>query len=158
MNTSFKNFSILLFLIIIVASGFPFITFSYGSQNPATLNGFDILQIQKEEEITEPNVTKQIPLRPVITSENLVSVSLLSASIGIATSWVRYPQSAVIAAIAGGIGSGSLWYFKDSNEAIVLKGEQGIERVDFGWGFFVSLISYIAVTIVNLIRIFQGKR
>ncbi|PSB04865.1 hypothetical protein C7B64_01890 [Merismopedia glauca CCAP 1448/3] len=127
----------------------------YANQDVITLTGFDILQVKQEEVSDTPT---QIPSTPVVNNENLISLSALSASIGVATSGLRSPQSAIVTAIAGGLGSGSLWYFKTYNEQITLRGEEGVERVDFGSGFLTCFVSYIMAFVINLLRLLQPPK
>jgi hypothetical protein len=158
MKNLLKTTSIVLFIIILATFTFPFITLVYANQDAITLTGLDILQVKQEPEAEEEaSIPTQIPSQPVINSEKLISLSALSASIGIATSVVRSPKSAIVTAIAGGLGSVSLWYFKNYNEQIVLRGEQGIERVEFESGFVTCFISYIITAITNLCLVFVKR-
>jgi hypothetical protein len=166
MKNLLKTTSVILFVTILITFAFPFITFIYVNQNAIVLTGLDILQLQKEHpsdlqnsEIQNiPDVPTKIPSRPVINNQNLISLSAISASIGVATSNLRSPQSVIVTAIAGGLGSGALWYFKNYNEQIVLRGEEGVEQVDFGIGYLTSLASYIIAFILNLWLVFQKPR
>jgi hypothetical protein len=163
MKNLLKTTSVILFITILMTFVFPFVTFMYVNQDVITLTGLDILQLQKErplnlENENIPNVPTKIPSSPVINNQNLISLSAISASIGVATSNLRSPQSVIVTAIAGGLGSGALWYFKNYNEQIILRGEEGVEQVDFGIGYFACFVSYIITFILNLWLVFQKPR
>lgn len=159
MNNFLRSGSLILFIVIFIGFAFPFTTTTYRDGNAISLTGFDILGSIKQEvvsdenEETEPNAS--IPSNPTINSENTLALSVFSASIGIATTQLTSPQSAIVTAIAAGLGSGSLWEFKNRNEQLAWQQAETVEKIDFRSGFFTCLGSYVGACVFNLLRCFQ---
>lgn len=140
-----KKFSASIFVLIFVCFFLPFITISCQNQPVARLNGFGLAV---GTTINAPSPMGGVGQPKHINAEPLAKGALLCATVGIATSFLKRKNQAIIPAVAGGSGALLLFFLKGKLDDDILRQGSGL-LINFESGYWFTLLLFIGATAIN---------
>jgi hypothetical protein len=149
-----KKISPVLFAFIILCFFLPFINISCSGQKVLSLSGIQLVtgtSLEEEEPFSGKKSSEKID------SEPLAIVVFVAAIAGLAFSFIKSEKSALLPAITGGIGGGTLLFLKAKIDQEVLREGQGIIQVEYAIGFWLILFSLFAAVALNVFIFFNKK-
>ncbi len=149
-----KQFSPAIFGLILICFFLPFMNLSCENRELISLTG---VQVATGTTIQTPSfLGQQLPQK--IPAEPLASLALVSACVGLGTSFLRSNKNTIIPAAVGGIGAVLLLVIKAKVDDAILKQGQGIIKVNYGLGFWLSFLLFGTAAILNGWIFYQNKK
>ncbi len=163
MNESNKFVSPSLFLLAALCFFLPFVSFTCQGQRIATITGMELITGTKIEKFemekldtgqTNPDLDKERD----VNSEPLAVAAFIFALVGIVVSLIpRY--SRMLSLIAGALGALMLLFLRSSIGGEVTGDfDFKIIEVSYRWGYYFSLLLFIAAFALNLYQVISENR
>jgi hypothetical protein len=163
MNESNKFVSPSLFLLAALCFFLPFVSFTCQGQRIATITGMELITGTKIEKFemekldsgqTNPDLDKERD----VNSEPLAVAAFIFALAGIVVSLIpRY--SRMLSLIAGALGALMLLFLRSSIGGEVTGDfDFKIIEVSYRWGYYLSLLLFIAAFALNLYQVISENR
>lgn len=155
MKQQIKKVSRWLFLIILVCFFLPFVTVSCQQKKVVTLSG---LQLATGTTIEQPSLIGETPRKQELPPDPLASLSLIAAAFGLGTSFLggtigTFSRTGISAA-----GAILLLLLKSEIDDSVMQQGQGALEVDYGFGFWLSFLLFVATAGLNGSKLMGNKR
>jgi hypothetical protein len=148
-----KRFSTAIFGIALICFFLPWVNVSCQGQKVATFSGVQLVTgtTVEEPQMFGPAIEKKIP------GEFLAILVFLSACAGLALSFIKDKRGATGATVTGGMGIIFLLLLKSKLDNDILRQGQGILQIDYGAGFYLTLLLFLFAIGINIYSIAQGK-
>ena len=152
-----KKFSPVVYGIIIFCFLLPFVKVSCQNQKIAEVSGIQLITGFKIEQPSMFEEKFEEKKEERVNPQPLIIIPFICALIGFCFSFVRKRKISIIPGIGNIIGMISLFIFKSKMDTEALKGG-GLIQVNYGIGYWLVLLFFIFMIIIEGIFIFQkGK-
>lgn len=149
-----KRLSPAIFGIVLICFFLTWVNVSCQGQKVATFSG---IQLVTGTTVEEPQMFGSAKKRK-IQGETLAIFVFLSACAGFALSFIKDKKGAMGTAVTGGMGIIFLLLLKSKLDNDILRQGQGMLQVDYGAGFYLTLLLFLSAIGANVYSMAQGKR
>lgn len=149
-----KRLSPAIFGLALICFFLPWFNVSCQGQKVATFSG---IQVVTGTTVDEPQMFGSAEKRK-IEGETLAIFAFLSALAGLALSFIKTKKGTIGTMVAGGIGTVFLLLLKSKLDNDVLREGQGMLQLDYGVGFYMTLLLFLSAAGVNVYSIMQDKK
>lgn len=140
-----KKLSLSMFVLILICFALPFVCFSCGGENIATLSGLDL--------VTGGNIGND-----QYDADPWAIATLIAAVIGIGFSLLKGRGSKILSFLIGSAGFISLMIMKTATEQTIQEQGEGMISVQWLNGFNFAVILFAAAAIFNIIIAFSKDK
>lgn len=151
MTKQTKKLSPALFGLTLMCFCMPFVTVSCQEQKIMELSG---VQLATGTTIKQPSFSGP-PKEQKIAGDPLATLAILAGVVGLGTSFIKAKKAAVAPAGSGAAGSILLLMLKSTLDNEIVKQGQGLLLVNYGFGFWLAFLLFVASTVVNVYTIAQ---
>jgi hypothetical protein len=135
-----------IFGLILICFFMPFLTLSCQSQDLMTLSG---VQLGTGATMAQPSLYGSAQARQ-IPGEPLATLAIAAAGAGLATAFVlKHRKELIGSTAAGAVGAIVLLALKSKIDGNILQQGQGMIRVRYEFGFWLTFLFFVAVTGLN---------
>lgn len=151
MKTQSKKLSPALFGLTLICFCMPFVTISCQEQKIMEFNG---VQLATGTTIKQPTFNGPAK-EEKIAGNPLAGLAIVAGVVGLGTSFIKAKKAAVAPAGSGAAGSILLLMLKSTLDNEIVKQGQGLLLVNYGFGFWLAFLLFVASTIVNVYSVVQ---
>jgi len=155
MENGAKKFSPAIFGLTLICFFLPFTDISCSGQKVATFTG---IQLVTGTTIEQPSMFGEKGQVQKVDAEPLAILAFFSAVVGLGLSFLRSRKSAIAPAITGGVGLITLLLLKSKIDNDVLKEGGGMLQVEYGVGFWLTLILFLSAIGMNAFLLSQREK
>jgi hypothetical protein len=135
-----------IFGVILICFFMPFLTLSCQSQDLMTLSG---VQLGTGATMAQPSLYSSAQARQ-IPGEPLATLAIVSAGAGLATAFVlKHRKELIGSTAAGAVGAIVMLALKSKIDGNILQQGQGMIRVKYEFGFWLTFLLFVAATGLN---------
>lgn len=148
-----KRLSPAIFGIALICFLLPWVNVSCQGQKVASFTGIQLVTgtTVEEPQMFGPKKEKKV------NGEPLAILTFLAVITGLVLGFLKNKKGATISAVVGGIGTIILLLLKSKLDNDVLRETGGMLQLDYGIGFYFTLILFLSAIVVNVYPRLQGK-
>lgn len=148
-----KKLSPAVFGIALICFSLPWITVSCQGEKVATFTG---IQLVTGTTVKEPQMFGP-PKERKVNGEVIAMLAFATVIAGLGIGFLKGKKGAIGSAVVGGVGTVLTLLLKSKLDNDILRETGGMLQVDYGAGFYLTLISFLSVIGINAYSIMQEK-
>lgn len=148
-----KRLSPAIFGVVLICFFLPWVNVSCQGQKVVSFTG---IQLITGTTVEEPQMFGPKKERKV-NGEPLAILTFLVVITGLGLGFLKNKKGTIISTVVGGIGTIILLLLKSKLDNDVLRETGGMLQLDYGIGFYFTLILFLSAIVVNVYPIIQGK-